>query len=422
MSTPRRTRFMDHCCDVFQAVHDDIWHSGAPHAEYLLKGGRGSTKSSYISFEIVTGILYDPMANAIIYRKVGNTLKDSVYAQMAWAIRELGVSKQFLFRKSPMEIIRKGTGQRILFLGADDPMKSKSLKASVGYFKYLWFEELTEFRGMADIRTIKQSAFRNVDHAITFYSYNPPRSAGNWVNGESLKDRPDRYVHHSTYLDVIRDHREWLGEAFIAEAEVLKLTNDRAYRNEYLGEVTGTGGQVFDNLDVRRITDDEIRTLDRFYNGCDFGFAVDPDAFVRCAYDARQRRLYVLSEFYSPHTPTDTLAAAIKAQAGAEIVRCDSADPRMINELRQRGVNAVGVRKGPGSREHGYRWLQDLATVIVDPKRTPNAARELLGYEYEHDRNGNFYANFPDGNDHTLDSIRYAMAEVSANRIAHAGR
>lgn len=419
--TERRVRFMEHCCSAFQSVHDDLWHSGAPHAEYLLKGGRGSTKSSFISEEIVIGMLKDPLANAIVYRKVGNTLKDSVYTQMLWALNELGVADYFVYHRSPLEIVHKKTQQRILFMGADDPMKSKSLKSAVGYFKYLWFEELTEFRGMADIRTIKQSAFRSVDHAITFYSYNPPRSAGSWVNAEALTDRPDRLVHHSTYLDVIDEHPEWLGAAFLNEAEQLKRTNDRAYRNEYLGEITGTGGQVFDNLELRAIPDAEVNTLDRFYNGCDFGFAVDPDAFVRCAYNARDRKLYIIDEFYSSHTPTDVLAANIKKSAGREVVRCDSADPRMINELRQRGINAVGVKKGPGSREHGYRWMQDLGGIVVDPKRTPNAARELLGYEYEQDRNGNFYANYPDGDDHVLDSIRYATSEVASNRVAHVG-
>lgn len=387
----------ENIADVFIHVHRDL--AKMKHAEYWFKGGRASTKSSFISLELIRGLLEDDQANAVVFRKVGNTIKDSVYEQLVWAIDALGVTDEFTFRKSPLEIIRTDTGQRIIFRGADDPMKSKSLKLSRGYFKYLWFEELAEFQGMDAVRTIKQSVFRGVDKGVTFYSYNPPRSAQNWVNDEALKLRGDRLVHHSTYLDV---PREWLKDAFVAEAEALKATNERAYRNEYLGEVTGTGGQVFDNLEERTITDAEIGTFDVFYNGLDFGFAVDPDAFTRWAYDKRARKLYAIAEYYGARTPAETLAEKVIALAGREVVTCDAADPRMISQLQRMNVNAIGCKKGPGSREHGYRWLQDLGAIIIDPKRTPNIAREFRKYEYAQDRNGNFLSEYPDKDDHCL--------------------
>lgn len=398
---------------TFWDMYDDIKQGG--HSEYWIKGGRGSTKSSFISIAIVRGILADPLANAIVYRRVGGTVRDSVFNQILWAIDRLGLRAWFQTRVSPYEIIYRRTGQRILFRGADDPVKSKSLKLTRGYFRYLWFEELTEFRGMEDIRSIKQSVFRGVEHAITFYSYNPPQTARNWVNQAVLEPSDRRFIHHSTYLDV---PRQWLGDAFYSEAEAVERTNPRAYQNEYLGEVTGTGGQVFDNLDIREISDEEITAFDRFYNGLDFGFAVDPDAFIRAAYVPNTRRLYLLDEYYSAHVPTDTLANAVKSRAGREIVTCDCAEPRMVRELRSRGVNALGAKKGAGSREHGYRWLQNLGAIVADPKRTPNAVRELTAYEYLRDRNGNFYSAYPDGNDHTLDALRYATEALSANRVA----
>ena len=256
--------------DVFKPASLDI--DAMRNSEYWFKGGRGSTKSSFISIVIILGIMEDPNANAIIYRRVGNTIKDSVYQQMIWAIDTLGLSQAFKCKVSPFEITRIKTGQRILFRGADDPMKSKSIKLQRGYFKYLWFEELAEFRGMQDIRTIKQSVLRGVDRAVTLYSYNPPKSAQNWVNGESLKAVPGRYVHESTYLDV---PTEWLGEAFITEAEKLRDTNELAYRNEYLGEVTGTGGNVFENVTVRDITPEEINSFGWFYQGIDWGWFPD---------------------------------------------------------------------------------------------------------------------------------------------------
>ena len=400
---------------VFWDMYDDFKANG--HSEYWLKGGRASTKSSWISLAILRGLLVDPMANALIFRKVGATLMDSVYAQFVWAIGELGLSHLFRLCKSPMEIIYRPTGQRIMFRGADDPRKSKSIKLSRGYFKFLWFEELTEFQGMEAVRIIKQSVFRGVEHGVTFFSYNPPRSARSWVNEEYLKhtDPAKRYVHHSTYLDV---PPEWLKGSFIEDAEALRQTNERAWRNEYMGEITGTGGQVFDNLVLREITDEEIKALGSFYNGLDFGFSNDPDALTRWGFSPMKRVLFAVSEFYSSHNLTDTLAAKVKGIAGSELVWCDSEAPRDIAELRQRGVNAVGVQKGPGSVRAGIKWLQNLAAIVVDPKRTPNIAREFAGYEYMMDRHENFLPEVPDKDNHTIDSGRYALSQLILQKTA----
>ena len=368
------------------------------HREYWLKGGRSSTKSSFISLMIALGLLMDKDANAIIYRRVGNTIKDSVYAQMIWAIDVLGQAGNFVYRRSPYEIINRKTGQRIMFRGADDPVKSKSIKLTQGYFKYLWFEELSDFRGLEDIRMIKQSVFRGVSKGYTFYSYNPPRTMANWVNKEALLTKPERLVHHSTYLDVPQD---WLKDEFIAEAESVKATNERAYRNEYLGEATGTGGNVFDNLELRELTqaEQDIATL---YCGLDFGFAIDPDAFIKVGYDQRIKKVIVLDEFYGSKNSTDRLCEEVAKRAGRMVVRCDCADSRMIAELTNRGIQAIGVKKGAGSVEHGIRWLQDCAGIVIDPKRTPNAAREFASYEYLPDNNGGFISAFPDKDNHCL--------------------
>lgn len=372
--------------------------------EYWLKGGRGSTKSSVISIQIVKGVVNDPLANAIVYRKVADTLRDSVYAQIVWAINILELGPWFKCKVSPMEIVYTPTGQRILFRGADDPGKSKSIKLDKGYFKFLWFEELTEFTGIDDIRTIKASIIRGGGHAITFASYNPPKSANNWVNAECLIPKPGRLVHHSDYTQV---PAEWLGPSFLAEAEALRATNELAYRHVYLGEVTGTGGQVFDNVLLREITKEERSTFDRFLNGGDFGFANDPDAVLRMHYDKRSRHLYMLDEIYGTRMNVDVLADKVRALIGSEYVTYDSEDPRMINELRRRKVRVLPAKKGPGSVEHGMRWLQELGGIIIDPRTCPNAAREFTGYEYKQDRFGNFLSDYPDKDNHTIDAARY---------------
>ena len=391
----------------------DPWRKGRGGAcdELWLSGGRGSGKSSFISLLIVCGMMADPKANAIIYRKVGETLRESVYAQMAWAIDMLGVGGWFQLKLSPLEIIYIPTGQRIMFRGADKPEKSKGVKLQRGYFKYLWFEELTEFNGMQDIRTIKASILRGANkHTLTLYSYNPPMSALNWVNAESLLPRKGRLYHQSSYLDM---PKEWLGDAFLLEAEALKQTNEREYRHMYLGEITGTGGQVFENLDLRKIKSEEWQGL-RTYSGLDFGFASDPDTFVRCAYNARRRTLYIVDEFVKAGQQIDALAKAIRGRVGHDVITCDSAEPRSIAALRGEKLRAIPAKKGPDSVEHGMKWLQTRVRIVIDPAKCQIAAKEFSAYEYDRDKAGNILPRYPDKDNHTIDAVRYALESVSA--------
>ncbi len=383
--------------------------------ELWLYGGRGSGKSSFVSLYIICGLMDEPEANAIVYRKVAETLRESVYAQLKWAIELLGVADWFRMKLSPLEIEYIPTGQRILFRGADRPEKSKGVKLQNGYFKYLWFEELTEFAGMQDIRTIKASILRGAEQqTLTFYSYNPPMSQNNWVNEEARKPRKGRISHASDYRSI---PKAWLGDAFLQEAEALEKSNERQYRHMYLGEVTGTGAQVFDNLTLRRVSPEEWQGL-RIYAGLDFGFASDPDAFVRCAYDGRRRTLFITEEYVARKQLADDLARAVKARARDDVITCDSAEPRSIAELRSRGVRVVAAKKGPDSVAHGMKWLQSRVQIIIDPERAPRAAEEFSTYEYERDRDGATLPRYPDRNNHLIDAARYALESVSDQRKA----
>lgn len=401
-------RLSDLIAPAFYGVHADM--KAFAHSEFWLSGGRGSGKSSFVSIEILLSMLRNSSVNAIVYRKVGATLRESVYGQMVWAIEKLGLERYFKCRLAPLELEYLPTGQRILFRGADDPGKSKSIKLARGWFGILWFEELAEFSGMEAIRTIKASVLRG-GRAITIYTYNPPKSRNNWVNTEAMSIRADRLTHESSYLEM---PEEWLGETFLAEAEQLKRTNERAYRHMYLGEITGTGGQVFDNLALGTARESGGTA----FCGLDFGFAADPDAFIRAEWEPRTRRIRVLDEFYSVRTPVERLAEEVLKRAGDAVVRCDSADPRIIRELRERGVNAIAVKKGAGSIESGVRWLQELGAIEIDPGVCPNAAREFSGYEYRTDSNGNPIAELPDRDNHLIDALRYAVEPLSARRSA----
>lgn len=395
----------------FYDLHHDVKEER--HSEYWLKGGRGSTKSTFISVEILLGIMADENANAVVFRRYGNELRDTVFGQFEWSANKLGVAGFFKFQVSPMQIIYVPTGQKIVFKAADNPRKIKSVNLGRGYVKYAWFEEVDQFGSPEEIRNILQSLFRGEDKwRISFYSFNPPKSARSWVNQETKIEKPGRKVHHSTYLTV---PPEWLGQIFITEAEHLKKTNETAYRHEYLGEEVGTGLEVFTNVILRRITDDEVSIFDNIHQGLDFGYAVDPLAFERLNFNRKRRNIHFIHEisginlfnreFYQKAKPyADTLTIA------------DSEEPKSIAELKDMGMKIRGARKGPGSVKHGIKFLQDMEQIIIDPERCPRAAKEFVNYALEVGRDGEVKSDFPDKDNHTIDATRYALEYAAIER------
>lgn len=401
------SRLTELIAPAFYELHHDI-KQGA-HTHYWLKGGRGSTKSSFISIEIILGIMQHPDANAVAIRKVGLYLKDSVYEQLVWSIEKLGVTHLWKTRLSPLELIYLPTGQRVLFRGADKPKKIKSTKVHRGYIRYIWYEEVDEFFGMEEIRTINQSLMRGGGRFEVFYSYNPPQSQRNWVNEEVTAARSDRMVHHSTYLTV---PKEWLGEQFILEAEHLKNTKPLSYAHEYLGEVTGTGGEVFTNLEIRKISDEELAAFDRIRRGIDFGYAVDPFVYLVCHYDKTRKRLYIFDEIYKVGLSNKAAAERImEKQHYNGFITCDSAEPKSIRELKEYGLRVRGAKKGPDSVEYGIKFMQSLEAIVIDSERCPKAAEEFYNYELERDSKGDFKACYPDKNNHCIDAARYALED-----------
>ncbi len=407
--TTSQVRLTDVIGPSFFDLHGDVRLKR--HTHYRLAGGRGSLKSTFAGVEIVLGMMADAQrgehTNAICLRRYAANLHDSVYEQLVWAVEMLGVSHLWKCTVSPMRLTYIKTGQVILFRGADKVTKAKSIKVSKGYIKYLWFEELDEFEGPAKIRSIRQSVVRGGQKFVVFYTYNPPRSVSSWVNDPQQWNRPDTISHHTTYLTV---PREWLGEQFILEAEHLKATNEESYRHEYLGEVTGTGGEVFRNVKLRPITNEEIKTFPVRRHGLDEGYAIDPLAYADVGYDRKHRRLFIYGEVYGAGISNRKAFEEIsKLNPNNEPVSCDSSAPRFINELRQYGLRVLTVKKGPDSVEYGIKFLQDLEEIVIDDLRCPNAAREFTNYELERDANGEFIAQFPDRDNHTIDAVRYAM-------------
>ena len=390
----------------FYDLHKDI--KTEAHDEYWLKGGRGSTKSTFISIQILLGILKDPDANAVVLRRYQNELRDTVFGQFEWTAAKMGIAHFFKFQVSPMQVIYLPTGQKIAFKAADNPRKIKSINLGRGYIRFAWFEEVDQFSGMDEIRNIIQSLFRGEDkRRISFYSYNPPKSGRSWVNQETKIPKPGRLVHHSDYRSV---PVACLGQRFLADAEHLKNTNDTAYRHEYLGEEVGTGLEVFNNIELRAIAQEEISRFDRIRQGLDFGYAVDPLCFERMHYDRTRRRLYLFAEIEGLNLFNRQFWTKVQRHNDAWTI-ADSAEPKSIAELRSFGMKIKGAKKGPGSVEFGIKFLQDLEKIIIDPARCSLAAKEYINYALEADREGNVKSQFPDKDNHSIDATRYGLED-----------
>ena len=399
---------------TFAPVLFDISAQG--HTEYVFPGGRGSAKSSFVSLALVDRLMKSDTIHAVVMRQVGDTMRFSVYAQMQWAIEALGLGDEFKCTVSPLEITRITTGQKIYFRGADDPGKIKSIKVPFGYIGALWFEELDQFGGEESVRKIEQSVIRGGDEAYIFKSFNPPKSANNWANQYVRVPKETRLVTQSTYLSV---PPKWLGKPFLDDAAFLQAVNPAAYENEYLGVANGTGGNVFDNVEIRAITDEEISRFDRLYRGVDWGWYPDPYQYVCCYFDKGRLTLYIVDEYRAHKQSNAQTAQALKDRGvtGNDLIICDSAEPKSVRDYKEYGLAAIEAKKPPGSVEYSMKWLQSLRKIVIDHVRCPFAAEEFLRYEYDRDRDGNVISGYPDRDNHAIDAVRYAM-----NREALAGR
>ena len=402
--------------ELLAAKFYDVWRASKSKdiLNVVCSGGRGSGKSSNVA-HIITQFLMRYPVNAVGIRKIDNTLEQSVYEQMKWAIEEQKVTHLFKFNKSPLRITYLPRGNYMVFRGAQHPERIKSLKDSRFPFAIAWVEELAEFRTEEAVTTITNSLLRGeLDEGLQykfFFTYNPPKRKQSWVNKKYGTQfiSGNTFVHHSTYLD-----NPFIAKEFIKEAEETKKKNEIKYRWEYMGEAIGSGIAPFNNLQFREITDEEAANFDNIRNGLDFGYATDPLAFVRWHYDKKHNGIYAIDEYYGQKISNRQAANWIKSRGyQSDRIAADSAEPKSIAELHGdlNIPNVYGVKKGPDSVEFGERWLDDLDFICIDPKRTPNIAREFESIDYQVDRDGNPKPRLEDKDNHAIDATRYAFAE-----------
>lgn len=414
----------DYClemADPFVPLHREA--VAGTGCDYWIKGGRASAKSSYVSLEVVGLLMRDPSLSALVMVKRQSDIKDSVWEQVLWAMGRLGVADEWVGTTRPYKLTRRSTGQVILFRGCDKAAKSKGLKAPGDtYFGVQWFEEVDQFSGMAEVRTVYQSATRGAPEGSPFYrfhTYNPPRAKDSWANREAdRRVAAGMRVVTSNYTDLPDG---WLPEQTLADALALKEADPEAYRHEWLGEAVGFGAEVFPRAEARPLTEEErglVGGAPRYY-GVDWGFSSDPWVWVECAYVGKTRTLYVLRELHGrglSNTETAAMVAQAMEREPYATVVCDSAEPKSIADYKNDGLRAVKAPKtGAHDVRNSVKWLQNRTAIVIDPG-CALAAEEFPRYAYELTDDGEPTGNLPDRDNHAIDAVRYAVSTLIADR------
>ena len=379
----------------------------------VVKGSRASKKSTTAALNLIYRIIKYPKSNALVVRKTYRTLQDSCYAQLRWACDRLGVKEYFDFKLSPLEIIYKPTGQKILFRGLDDPLKVTSVTVDVGYLCFLWIEEAYEIMSESDFDMLDESIrgevpgelFKQITLTLN------PWNERHWIKNRFFdREDKDTLAITTNYLC-----NEWLDESDRNVFERMKVHNPRRFQVAGLGNWGIAEGLVYENFIEKSFTLDDVRDCVTVA-GLDFGYTNDPTAFFIGFLNDKDKVLYVWDEIYKKGLSNRKIYEEIKKPGYAkESITGDSTEPKSIDELYDYGLRIKGAKKGRDSILNGIQWIQDLK-IIIHPRCT-NFIKEISNYTWDKDRFGKTLNVPVDDFNHLMDAMRYALEEYITGKV-----
>lgn len=402
--------------DLVGGGYGEFWRCRSRYR--VLKGGKGSKKSTTAALNFIVRLMQNPDANLLVVRKVGDTHRTSTFAQLRWAIRRLGVEGCWKATTSPMELTYLPTGQKILFRGLDDPLKLASTTAEKGVLCWVWIEEAYEIESEEDFDKLDLSAPRGTVPPSLFkqttLTFNP-WSEAHWLKRRFF-DAPAADV--STFSTTYRCN-EFLDDTDRAVFERMRRENPRQYRVAGLGEWGVADGLVYDRWEVRPFDVDKVRRIPlmRSAFGLDYGYTNDPTALFCGLVLEPKRLLFVFDELYERGLTNRDVAARIRGMGLAkERILADSAEPKSNDELRFLGLSGVRpAAKGKDSILNGIQYLQGYR-ILIHP-RCAHFAAEIGGYCWEKDRSGAALNRPADRDNHLMDAMRYAMEPYIRRRV-----
>lgn len=390
--------------------YNEYWRSKCRYV--VCKGSRASKKSKTTALWIIVNMTnpHFKEANTLVVRRNFNTLKDSCYSDLRWAIYRLGISQFFKCTTNPLEITYLPTGQKILFRGLDDGLKITSISVPKGCLCWVWIEEAYEITNEDEFNKLDMSIRGKMPDGyfkrfmITFN----PWSAQSWLK-KRFFDEPNE---HTLAITTTYKCNEWLDESDLAIYEHMRKNNPKRYNIEGLGNWGISEGLIYENVELKEFKVDTIRAIPKATAcfGLDFGFT-DPTAFVACIVDNDTKTIYIFDEFYIQGATNRVIAQTIRDMGyGGQRIVCDCAEPKSITELMEYGIRAEPSRKGRDSVNHGIQQIQNYK-LVVHPK-CKETYRELCNYAWALDKNGK-PTDKPDHEfSHSADALRYGCSRA----------
>ena len=381
----------------------------------VVKGSRGSKKSTTISMWIIYNMMKYPLANTLVVRRVFNTHKDSTYTQLKWASNNLGVSHLWKFSKSPLEATYIPTGQKILFRGLDDPMSITSITVERGHLCWCWFEEAFQVMNEDDFNKIDMSIRGEMPPGyfkqITL-SFNP-WSEKHWLKRRFFDIKDDDILASTTTYKC----NEYLGEDDIQVFEKMKLNNPRRYDIEGLGNWGIAEGLVYENFEELEFNIEDIKRRSNIKSafGLDFGYTNDPTAFICTLVDLDNKEIYIFDEHYQKAMTNKMISDMIKYKGySKEMIIADSSEPKSIDDIQRNGIYRIlPAKKGKDSILNGIQFIQDFK-IYVHPK-CENTIVELSNYVWSNKEGVNINKPIDEYN-HLMDALRYALEPIKLGR------
>lgn len=366
-------------------------------------GGASSGKSHGVFQKIVIKALKDwkKPRKILVLRKVGATVRDSVFADVQATLSYFGILNMCKVNMSAFRI-ELPNGAEFIFKGMDNPEKIKSIKG----ISDVVMEEASEFT--LDDYTQLTLRLRDKAHKQKqIYLMFNPVSKANWVyNAFFVKKPKNTVVYQTTYKD-----NRFLDAVTRENIEELANRNEAYYKIYALGEFATLDKLVFPKYTKALLNKDDLRQFPSYF-GLDYGFINDPSAFMHVKIDDNRKRLYVVEEYVKKGLTNDKIAESIKALGYAkEQIRADSAEKKSNQELRNLGIGRViDVKKGAGSVMQGIQYLLQYEWIVDE--RCVKTIEELENYTWKKDKATNEYINEPvDSYNHCLDAIRYAIQD-----------
>lgn len=366
---------------------------------YIINQGGSSSSKTFSVLQLLTLIAQRKKITIDIASESVPHLKRGVLRDLPMVFEQMGLNLDAMLNKTD-NYITFSNGSKINLIALDNPGKARGSRRDI-----LFINEAN----LIPYETAEQLLIRT--HETIFIDYNPTNAF--WVHNEIIPKNVDKtLLIKTTYKD-----NQYLPQSEIDELESRRGDGNNNFWRVYgLGELGIAEGLVFENVTTRTITDEELERFDTVYQGIDWGY-IHPFVFIKCCYDDELKKLYVFDEIYQSRLSLQNSMELVREKQVYGDIIADSANPQSIGEFWDNGFSIYPANKGAGSRDFGYRWLQSLNEIVIDPVRCPNTSKEFLTMEYLKDKDGNYINDYPKVQDDAIDAIRYSLERAMPHGI-----